>query len=280
MVVYAAFSVGLLTQAMQRPDSTHLLWGSVVAFPLAVCWLAEWWSQRRGEGTMAGRFGMVLAPLAVLLVVLPFFTLRTYTMHVRQSLGTGLNGLPPGLPVERGDRSYRLGDIGAWDASQRIVDDLAAQSKPGERLLVGPMDLRQTAYSDVYFYFLFPELVPATRYIEMDPGLANAPGSSLAADVESADWIILTRFWAGWIEPNTSIEFGPDDANVAVEENFCLVSSYQHDLARLYKRCDGGGAPGPYEGPYDPAFDYAVDVKVPVPPRSDGTYPPGSPAAP
>ena len=280
MVVYAAFSVGLLTQAMQRPDSTHLLWGSVLALPLTVCWLAEWWSQRDGEGTVAGRVGLMLTPFAVLLVVLPFFTLRTYTMHVRQSLGTGLHGLPPGIPVERGDRSYRLGDVAAWDASQRIVDDLAAQSKPGERLLVGPMDLRQTAYSDVYFYFLFPELEPATTYIEMDPGLANAPGSSLAADVESADWIILTRFWAGWIEPNTSVEFGPDDANVAVENNFCLVSTYQHDLARLYKRCQGGGAPGPYEGPYDPAFDYAVDVKVPVPPRSDGTYPPGSPAAP
>ena len=58
------------------------------------------------------------------------------------------------------------------------------------------------------------------------------------------------------------------------------MGSYQHDLVRLYHGCDGGGAPGPYEGPYEPAYDYAVDVKVPVPPRSDGTYPPGSPAAP
>jgi 4-amino-4-deoxy-L-arabinose transferase-like glycosyltransferase len=280
LVATATLSVGLLTQAIQRPDSTHLLWGSVVALPMAACWVAEWWSQRPGGGTVVGRWTAALAPLLVLALVLPFYTFRTYTMHVRQSLGPNLGGLYAGLPVQRDDRLYRLGDVAAWDASQRIVDDLDAQLTPGERLLVGPMDLRQTAYSDVFFYFLFPELDPATRYIEMDPGLANAPGSSLADDVKSADWLILTRFWAGWIEPNTSVEFGPDDANVAVEENFCLVSSYQNDLARLYRRCEGGGAPGPYEGPYDPAFDYAVDVKVPVPPRSDGTYPPGSPAAP
>jgi len=42
-------------------------------------------------------------------------------------------------------------------------------SKPGERLLVGPSDLRRTWYSDAFFYYLFPELTPATRFIEMDP---------------------------------------------------------------------------------------------------------------
>ena len=182
--------------------------------------------------------------------------------------------------VRRGERSWLLGDERSWRATKAVVADLDELATPGERLLVGPVDLRQTAYSDVFFYYLFPELEPATYFIEMDPGLANAPGSRLTQDVASADWLILTRFWSGWIEDNDSIVFGPDDANVVVEEQFCLVRSYERDLVRLYQRCPGGGAPGPYEGPYDPTVDYAVEVAVPVPPRSDGTHPPGSPAAP
>ena len=280
MVAIATFSVGLLTQALQRPDSAHLLWGSVVAFPMACCWLAEWWANRQHHGTRAGRIAAIAAPLAVLLLVLPFYTARTYTMHVRQSLGASHGGLPPGLPVVRGDREYRLGDVRAWKASQAAVDDLARLAEPGERLLIGPVDLRQTTYSDVFFYFLFPELTPATRYIEMDPGLANLAGSGLDRDVASADWLILDRLWSGWVEPNDSIVFGPDTANVVVEEQFCLVGSYEHDLVRLYHRCAGGGAPGPYEGPYEAEWDYAAQTHVPVPPRSDGTYPEGSSAAP
>ena len=45
------------------------------------------------------------------------------------------------------------------------------------------------------------------------------------------------------------------------------MGSYQHDVARLYHRCDGGGAPGPYDGPYEPDWDYAVEVGLDIPPR-------------
>jgi len=63
------------------------------------------------------------------------------------------------------------------------------------------------------------------------------------------------------------MEFRSDLPNEAVQKNFCLVGSYEHDLARLYRRCPGGGAPGPYDGPYDPKYDPAVDAGVPIPPR-------------
>ena len=220
----------------------------------------RWSSGRRALTVGAGL-------LAVYLVVMPFFSLRIYVLHARQSLGQ----LPPGLLIERGDRRFYLGDTPPWTASKELMADLDARSKPGERLLVGPVDLRNTVYSDAIFYYLFPELEPATPFIEMDPGVANAEDSGLADDVASADWLILTRFWAGWIEPNDSIVFGPDGPNQVVEDEFCLVGSYQNDLARLYQRCDGGGAPGPYEGPYDPDHDPAVEVRVPVPRRPDGT---------
>ena len=95
---------------------------------------------------------------------------------------------------------------------QAAVDELGRSAEPGDRLLVGPSDLRRTWYSDVFIYWLFPELEPATYYIEMDPGLANAEGSSLADDVASADWVILTGLWDGWMEPNSSMEYGSDAA--------------------------------------------------------------------
>jgi hypothetical protein len=284
LLVCGAINVMLLSQALQRPDSAHLGWGSVVAAPMACCWLVEWWERRRDSGgaTPSRRrtAALLLAPTVAVALVLPFFTFRTITMHARQTVGERFGGLPPGLEVQRDGRSYLLGDPAPWRAATDVIAELDRLATPGESLLVGPIDLRQTVYSDVYFYHLFPDLVPATPYIEMDPGLANGPDSQLADDVANADWLLLTRFWAGWIEPNGSIDFGSDEPNVVVEEQFCLVGSYGNDLARLYRACPEGGAPGPYEGPYDPAFDFAVKTRVPVPPRSDGTYPPGSPAAP
>jgi 4-amino-4-deoxy-L-arabinose transferase-like glycosyltransferase len=277
LVAAALFGVGLLPQALQRPDSAHLAWVSMVTFALVPVAVLEVIARRRGTWTPIARTAGIGAAMAVTLLVLaPFYTYRPYLFHVRQSVGDA----PVGLVVSRGDRWFPIGDLRTSIATQEVIDDLDRLSTPGQRLLVGPVDLRQTAYSDVFFHHLFPDLDPATYYIEMDPGLANTVGSSLPDDVRSADWLILTRFWSGWIEPNTSIVFGPDDANVVVENEFCLRGSYQRDLIRLYERCEGGGAPGPYEGPYDPTVDYAVEVRVPVPPRSDGTFPPGSPAAP
>ena len=50
-------------------------------------------------------------------------------------------------------------------------------AKPGDRLFVGTTDLRKTPLSEAYLYYLLPEYPPATYYIEMDPGVANAKGS-------------------------------------------------------------------------------------------------------
>ena len=80
-------------------------------------------------------------------------------------------------------------------------------------------------------------LTPATYFMEMDPGLANAPGSRLADDLASADCVILTSFWDGWREPNTSMDFGSNVPNEIIERHFCQWNSYQQGLVRLYYRC-------------------------------------------
>jgi 4-amino-4-deoxy-L-arabinose transferase-like glycosyltransferase len=266
LVLLAAglFGAGLLPQALQRPDSAHFNWVSCVSFSIAPLAIAEVLAVVRARWQPRVRIGVGLATVAGLLfAVLPFYTMRIYALHVRQTIGQ----LPPGLEVRNGDRNFYLGDTRTAEASQALIDDLAAMSTPGERLLVGPVDLRHTVYSDAFFYYVFPDLTPATYYIEMDPGVANSADSGLAEEVASADWLVLTRFWSGWIEPNESIDFGPDLPNQIVEQQFCLVRSYEHDLARLYRKCPGGGAPGPYDGPYEPEWDYAVEVNVPIPPR-------------
>ena len=111
--------------------------------------------------------------------------------------------------------------------------------------MVGPADLSRTIYSDVVFYFMFPELTPATYFIEMDPGLADRQGSSLAADVASADWLLLTNFWTGWYEPNASSEFGSDEPNQVVADDFCLVGNYEDALVLLYRACPKGDGVSP-----------------------------------
>ncbi len=182
-------------------------------------------------------------------MVFPYFSYRPYLDYARQSLGQ-----PAAVAVcqvERNDRAFYLGDTRPWNAANEVVADLDAPTKPGERLLVGPVDFRQTIYSDVFFYYLFPELTPATYFIEMDPGLANMQGTRLTDDVDSADWLILTRYWSGWIEPNTSTVFGDDKPNQAVEDKFCLVALPERPDPAVPALCEGDGI-GPYEGPYEP----------------------------
>ena len=271
LFIAGLFGIGLLPQALQRPDSAHLLWVSCISWPLLLIALYEVFGLRNRRIHPTIRVATSSTVLMILiLLICPFYTLRTYTDLVWRSV----TGKTEVMQVTRGDRYFYLGDTRPYLATQEVVADLDKLSHAGERLLVGPVDLRNTSYSDAFIYHLFPELTPATYFIEMDPGLADKAGSRLADDVASADWLVLTRFWSGWIEPNESVAFGPDAPNQIVENYFCLRGSYQHDLVRLYQKCSQGDGIGPYDAPYEPQYDYAVEVRVPVPPRPDGTCTP------
>ena len=234
----ALFGLGILPQALQRPDSTHLAWGCCVSFAMLPCLFNELvprWVPRlsRHAWMVAGA-----ATAALLFVVSPFFTYRYYLLQSRVSVGNK----PTAFEVTHGERSFYFSTEELQTASQAAIDDLDRLSHSGDRLLVGPADLRRTIYSDASFYYLFPELTPATYFIEMDPGLADREGSRLADDVASADWLILTNFWTGWFEPNASSEFGSDVPNQIVADQFCLVGNYENALILLYQRCaDGNG---------------------------------------
>jgi len=240
----ALLGLGMLPQALQRPDSTHLAWGSCVSFsllPALIVELVPVWQRRPSWLRPVVRVEAIaaVAVALTLFVVCPFYTYRYYLFHSRVSVGNK----PGGFGVHRGDRTFSFGNEPLQIASQNVIDDLDRLSAPGERLLVGPADLSRTIYSDVVFYHLFPELEPATYFIEMDPGIADQPGSRLADDVASADWVLLTNFWTGWYEPNASSEFGGDEPNQVVANQFCLRGDYLDALILLYGPCAEGEQP-------------------------------------
>lgn len=242
VVAGALFGMGILPQALQRPDSTHLAWVAVVSWSVLVViiTLLVRACVRRLPSEAAGLVGTAVLGL-VMFVVCPFFTYRTYLLHTRVALGD----LPLPFEIVRGDRRFWVGDPAVARAITAMMPELEARSEPGDRLFVGPGDLRRTIYADTYIYWLFSELEPATYYIEMDPGLADAEGSGLAEDITTADFVVLTNTWGGWTEPNASMELGSPEHNQAVEDHFCLVGSYETNLVLLYERCEGGGGPNP-----------------------------------
>lgn len=237
VLIIAIVSIGILPQAMQRPDSTHLTWVTCVLWPSLIVIVAD--VVRRFAPTRSLRFGLTIGTafaVTLTFALTSLFTFRYYLLHARVSVGQ----VPAAFPVERDGHTFWFGDYDAAQASQAALDDLGRLSKPGERLLVGPSDLSRTWYNEVIFYWMFPELEPATYFIEMDPGLANAPGSRLADDLLTADWVLLTGFWDGWEEPNSSAEFGDQRPNELLATDFCLVGEYEGrgrpDLVRLFHR--------------------------------------------
>lgn len=237
LLAVGLLGLGMLPQAFQRPDTTHLAWVSCVplAFlPVAVteCLGQVRWPAVRRNAAAFASVGVLLVPL----LVIPHFTSRTWLDLVKQSR----SGDVFGYPVVHGDRRFYLGAPGVAVAAQQMIDDLDGEMKPGDRLIVGTADLRKTPYSDAYLYYLFPDQRPGTRYIEMDPGMANAPGSGLADEIAEADWLILSHVWDAWDEPNTSRDLGSNAPNEVVARDFCKFGTYS--------------APADAFGPSSPTF--------------------------
>jgi hypothetical protein len=233
LLVMGLFGAGIMPQALQRVDSGHFSWVSCVVFafvPIAAYELVR----RRAPRVPVRRAAIAsgASMLAVLVFVIPAFTLRWYTDYALQTFGVHRAS----YKVEHDGRVFYYGKADRAAAGNMVVAAAAEITHPGQRLFVGPVDLRKTPYSDAYLYYLLPDLVPATYYIEMDPGVANAAGSRLASDLESADVAILSKIWDDWTEPNDSRVVGPDTTERVLARDFCHVGTYL-GLYELYRRC-------------------------------------------
>jgi Dolichyl-phosphate-mannose-protein mannosyltransferase len=233
LFVVGLFGVGILPQALQRVDSGHFSWVSCVVFafvPIAFYELAR----RRAPNLPTRRLaiGSGALMLAVLAFVIPAFTIRTYADYSLQTFGIHRAS----YKIEHDGRVFYYGKLDRAQAANMVIAAAARITKPGQRLFVGPVNLRKTPYSDAYLYYMLPDLVPATYYIEMDPGVANANGSRLPTDLESADVVILSAIWEDWSEPNDSRKVGSDASEKVLARDFCHVGTYLN-LYQLYRKC-------------------------------------------
>jgi len=164
-----------------------------------------------------------LAPLAVMLVVIPHYTVRWYADYVGQTFDYRREGI---VSIENRGRSFTYGRVDVGAAADGLLADIERLTEPGQSLVVGTGDLRIMPYSESYLYFLLPQLEPGTRYIEMDPGVANADDSGLADELRAADVVILSTVYDNWDEPNTSMDPGSDEPNQVLDDEYCLEGSY------------------------------------------------------
>jgi hypothetical protein len=233
LFVVGLFGVGILPQALQRVDSGHFSWVSCVIFAFVPIALYELVHRRAPRlRTRAVALGSGALMLAVLMFVLPAFTIRLYTSFSLQTFGFHRQS----YKIEHDGRVFYYGKPDRAAAAQLVIDATAKIAQPGQRLFVGPVNLRKTPYSDAFLYFMLPDLVPATYYIEMDPGVANANDSRMPQDLESADLVILSSIWDDWSEPNDSRKVGSDASEKVLQRDFCRVGTYL-DLYQLYRKC-------------------------------------------
>jgi hypothetical protein len=232
LLALGLFAVGIYPYILRRADMFHVLGVGVVALGTAPL-LAAIVLRASGRGEAGYRRQTIVAgalSLAVLVISPP--VPRTLGQHVATLVGLREE---VAYEVARGGRSFRLADREQAESIDAILSDLQRISSPGDVLFVGPRDLRRTNYLDTFIYFLVPELRPGSFFLEMNPGTANRPGSSLAGEVARADFLVLTSRYDMWDEPNASSEYGSTEPNRVVGRDFCLRT--EQGQYQLYGRC-------------------------------------------
>jgi hypothetical protein len=237
----ALLGLGLTHYAVQRFDFNHMLFA--LFLPLSLLPLSILVLLPNKPGTLLGRVRPGLALLLAFIAMqagLPQFG-RFYYRWLSEGIrhpfareaSTKRHDSDLGIFIRRHERSFAFRTEEEASAADNMLAELDRVSSPGQRLFVGPADLRRTNFGDTYIYYLMPQLRPATYFLEMNPFSANAPNSRLASDVQSADWLVLNRMWDYWDEANESAHLGPDAPNAVVREEFDLQGEY--GLYLLYR---------------------------------------------
>ena len=230
ILALALLGLGLTHQMAQRLDGWHVLFGAFVSFgllPLSIFTIQAYFRAIQPRWAHA-----LLATAAVLVLIESIAPELVATARGR--IVAGVSGETKEIVfIEQRGRRFPFSSMREALAIGKMFDRLDKLASPGQRLFVGPADLRRTNCNDTFIYYMVPQLQPATYFLEMNPGSANRPNSRLAEDIASADWLVLSHQFDGWNEPNESGRPGSDQPMRVVNDQFELCGQYgSRDLYR------------------------------------------------
>ena len=217
-----------LPYGVWRADEAHFIGAGLVPLAMTPLSVAVLLPSRWRAAALAATALIVASQL------LPTELRGDYARNLR--ITAGLESSPS---VSNGVRSFIVEDESAAADIQATIDYLDRRAPAGSRLFVGPRDLRRTNANDAVLYYLLPDLVPASFYLEMDPPFSSA-SSRLAHDVASSNYLVLSTRWDAWSEPNASAHYGSDTANHVVEARFCRQAVF--GTYSIWRRCARGAA--------------------------------------
>ena len=223
-------ALGVTHQAAQRLDFGHMLSAALLSLTILPVSIVTFFSQWRAQPVRPHQAFFASAFVVTLLQIMaPTLASSTFAKLV-----DSVNGdVHYAVFVEHRGRMFPIRSPQVAVGVDAMLNHLETLATPGQRLFVGPADLRRTNYNDTFIYHLMPQLQPATYFLEMNPLSANRPNSRLAADVATADWLILSHYWDDWKEPNDSMEFGSEAPMLVVQSQFQLCGRYEgYDLYR------------------------------------------------
>jgi hypothetical protein len=218
-VAAAIFALGITHEALQRMDTGHMTlccFLSLALLPVSFSIIADRWIETPASRSRP----LLLIAITLLMVqglapeVVPVF---------RQAIGLGGPSRKDDVVfLEHKGRRFPVDSITMARETAAMLDKITNLASAGQRLFVGPADLRRTNYNDTFIYHLLPQLTPATYFLEMNSLSANRPGSRLGTDILSADWLVLDHGLDDWNESNESSRFGSEIPNQIVQSNFEL----------------------------------------------------------
>jgi hypothetical protein len=220
----ALLGLALTHQAAQRIDLLHVIcvaFLSISILPLSIFVLL----QLTAPTTMSPRKDAILATAVVVIFVDAFVPeISRYFRH--EFIAALRNETPKAVFIAEHGRSFPIPSDQGAVVLAKMLDRLDALASPGDRLFVGPADLRRTNRNDTFIYHMMPHLRPSTYFLEMNPRSANRPNSRLTADVASADWLVLDHVLDVWTEKNESIKFASDRPMRVIQQQFELCGRY------------------------------------------------------
>ncbi len=220
----ALLGAALTPQAAQRLDLMHLIsaaFASIGLLPVSLITLAA--RGREWQPKLAFVLLAVITVLAAVEAIAPELA-AFVRQEARAAFAPGDDNSEKIVRYQ--GRSFPCPSAADATALLHMLHLLDIKSVPGERLFVGPADLRRTNYCDTFIYHLIPKLRPSSYFLEMNPFSANRAGSRLADDVASADWLVLNRALDTWREENRSLEFQSGAPNSVVRDQFQQVGQF------------------------------------------------------